>query len=454
VIRLFKSNDPYLLLVVLAILVLVRLAGGIYGFPLTDFELKWLLLGERLSQGFLMYGETFDYTGPLSAYTYKALAWLGGRSRILPQVLASVIIVVQAGQLNLLLLRNNAFNENNYFPALFYVLLACSLPDGAILSPALMSLTFILIALNNVFRRIDNIVRDEIFLSAGLYLGVATLFYLPSLVFFLFFLIALLLFSSPAPRRVALYMYGLILPFLIALGYFHWADAHWPFIDSFFRGILDESTYKVETYFLLLTGSLFFFFLIVAGPAVLIRGRFTNYQSKIFRVMLLLIPAALLVFLVDVEKGVHQLIFLVPTLSFLLTHYVLLLKKRIWKTVIPYLIVVFMILFPYLIYSQYPSELDNRLVKRPENSLMYLGNELTPYLQSTIASPFIDPTLSQQWLERLGYYQSAERIYDIMNRSNPDRIEDEWDFMDEVFFRFPLLESKYLGQGDSYQRID
>ena len=57
--------------------------------------------------------------------------------------------------------------------------------DFLTLTPALMSMTFVLLAINNLIKRMDNKTRDELFLLTGIYLGVATLFYLPSFLFFL-----------------------------------------------------------------------------------------------------------------------------------------------------------------------------------------------------------------------------------------------------------------------------
>ncbi len=60
-IRFFRVNDPYRLVVVLLILVLVRVTYGIIGMPLSYPELKHLLLGQWLGEGFSMYSETFDW---------------------------------------------------------------------------------------------------------------------------------------------------------------------------------------------------------------------------------------------------------------------------------------------------------------------------------------------------------------------------------------------------------
>ncbi len=447
--RLFKSNDPYLLVVVFVVLLIIRSIGWIYGFPYSAFELKWMLIGERLAGGFKMYAETYDYTGPLAAYTYKGLYLLGGRSRVLPQVVSMFFIIFQAGILNSILLRNKAFDDNNYLPSFFYVLLATSIADSAVLSPLLMSMTFILLALNNIFRRIDNEVKDELFLYAGIYLGIASLFYLPAAGFFLIFLLSLLLFSSPALRRLLLFLYGSLLPYLICLAYFYWSGDHWDFIDSFFRGWFDDTAIGMEWNLLLKNIAVAFAFLAFLIIAVILRLRLTNYQEKILQVMLLLVLGAAMAVWADVHLGVHQMMLLVPTISFFLTHYISTLRKKIWKVVVPYLIVGFLLVAPYIFYADTENDLAP-FKRNPETSLMLMGSDLAKYNQYRIAGPFIDEKLSLDWIERLEYYQSSEKVFSTLNSSSPDIIQDDWGVIDSVFNRFPILEEQYIKQGDSY----
>ena len=134
-----------------------------------------------------MYSQTFDYTAPLATLVYKYLNLIFGRSYFIHYGFSSLVIVFQAGIFNQLLLKNKAYDENSYLPAFLYTILMISVPDFMTLSPQLMSLTFILLALRNVLRRIDNQVTDELFLNSGIYIGIATMIYLPSFVFFLVF---------------------------------------------------------------------------------------------------------------------------------------------------------------------------------------------------------------------------------------------------------------------------
>ena len=452
--RFFKVNDPYLLVVVFLLLIAVRTVGIFVDLPMLEPQFKWLLLGERLGEGFRMYSETFDYTGPLAAYAYKLVDVILGRSWLGHQALATVIVMIQAGFLNIILLRNGAFNENNYFPAFFYILVASAIPDGYSLSPQLMSLTFILLSLNNIFRRIDNEVQDELFLYAGLYLGIAILFYLPAVVYFVVLLSSLLLFSSPAARGLMLFFYGLIVPIMIAFCYFYWYGAHWAFIDSYLlRGILDTRSYNMGMVGLLISASLMLFLFVLSVLSVLSKGRYANFQTKIQQVMILTIGGGILAMLVSVELGPSQLILFVPALSFFLSHYVLLLRRPFFQWTIPYLVVAGLIFFPYMSFHKTSLQLPEPTGSTQEK-LLYFGRDITRYQPYRMGSPFLDQKLSAEWLKKLDYYQPAARIQDNLLASDPDVIIDDLGVVSKLFFRFPQLEARYERRGSNYYKVE
>ncbi|MBV6645474.1 MAG: hypothetical protein KI790_08485 [Cyclobacteriaceae bacterium] len=453
----FRINDPYRLVVVFGFLLIIRVIMGIVGLPFSTTELRWLLLGERLGDGFLMYREAFDFVGPFSAGVYDIMDHIAGRSRIAHHIISTLLIMLQAGVLNFILLRNKAYNENNYVPAFIYVVLASSVLDFMALSPQLMSLTFILLALNNIFRRIDNEVTDELFLSAGIFLGISTLFYLPSVVYFFVFLLALLLFTTAIVRRLLLFFYGLLLPLILTYGYYYWFDAHWDFINSFFvRGLFgDRTTDLTWSSFLLITSPAIFFGIISIYQTFVARG-FANFQVKIQQVMLLSLLAGALSLVIDVEFAAIHLILFVPGLSFFISHYMLLLRRRWARVLLPIFMVLSLLLFPHALFNFHDLQLPIIEVKDIEvkdETLMVIGGEPTDYLHHQLKSPFMDPELTAQKLDGLHYYQTANVLFDLFDKSDPDIIEDRLGIMSEVFHRFPTIEQKYEKSGSRFIKI-
>ena len=422
------------------------------GYPLSDIELKYLLLGERLGDGFVMYKEAFDYTSPLSAMVYKWLDVVFGRSRGIHHFLSTVVVFFNAVVLNLLLVRNRAYLENNYLPGFFYVLFSLAIPDFFTLSPQLMSSTFILLALNNVFRRVDNQATDELFLFAGLYTGIAALFYVPAVVFFLVFLISLLLFSTAIARRILLYFYGSLIPFVVAFAYFFWFDTGTDMLIAIFgRGLFSAGISYITSNAFWLAAAIPAFWLVISVLLTLAKGKYGIYESKIMQIMILYGIAGVVCILVDVEFSANQIVLFLPVLAYFLTYYVITVKRRLYKLTLPSIIVLSLLGAHFY---QYRDGFQGfAKVERPDmgftnRGIMILGEDLDGYHRQRIYSPFIDPVLSKEALEPLNYYRKSSELFKAIYSQPPEVIIDRWDAMDQVMDRFPLLEERYR-QGTS-----
>lgn len=412
--------------------------------PLSAPLMKWLALGERLGDGFTMYSEAFDYTAPLSALVYKWVDYIFGASRWTHVVLSSLLITIQAWIFNATLLRNKAFEENTFVPAFLYMILACGVTDFWSLSPELMCTTFLLLAINQIFRRIDNIVTDELFLYSGIYVGVATFFFPPSAVFFLVLLFSFIGFSSAVARRVLLYVYGFTVVFLVNWAYFFWFDASDAFFSTVFDVFRPKIFYLNYIQFFIASGGLAFAFLF--GLAGLFANRFTNFQQKTIQVMLLFTLGASCCVLLSNNLSSTTLILFVPTIAFLLTHYLLNVKKPWVKLLVPNIIIVSLVIYPYvflrvmeennLILSENPSEYIDKRV-------MVIGTDLSVYEENYMASPFIDERISIDRLNDLDYYEKAADLFLVLEKSDPEVIIDQLKAMPKINERFPYFRDNY-----------
>ncbi|MFT6865726.1 MAG: hypothetical protein ACJA08_000551 [Cyclobacteriaceae bacterium] len=407
-------------------------------------ELKMLLLGERLGNGFVMYSETYDYTGPLAAMVYKWLDFIFGSSRWVHMIVSTFLIILQAGILNSILLKNKAYEENNYIPAFLYAILMSSTMDFFALSPQLMSLTFVILSLNQIFRRIDNVVTDELFLFAGIYTGLATFCYLPAVIYFITFLLSFIIFSTAALRRLIIFIYGFSMVFLVIGAYYFWYDSLDDMISIFIvGGFLKPKNFFVE-YAELFQISYVILGVLFISLTVFVTARFTNFQQNMMRVMFLFIIAGVVAVIISPELSPAALQFIVPPLAFFLTHYFLTLKRKILRRLMPTLVVLALLLYPWFLRNQFEDFLigeDRSLIK--DKKVMLLGNDLMVYLGNEIASPFIDEYSSKEKLKGLDYFQQASALYEVILKSNPDVIIDDWNRVPDIFNRFPKIQHQY-----------
>ncbi|WP_420317399.1 hypothetical protein [Ekhidna sp.] len=430
-------------------MVIIRIIQGLFIDEVSYYQLKWSLLGEWLNQGYRMYSETFDYTGPLAVLVYKYFDLLFGRSMFLHYGLSSIVIIYQAGIFNMLLLKNKAYDENSYLPAFLYMILMVSIPDFMALSPQLLSLTFILLALQNVLRRIDNQVTDELFLNSGIFIGIASMIYLPSVVFFLVFLVSLILFSTAVTRRLALYLFSFFLVFGLCSLYFYLRGDFQIFIDSYLiQNLIMQTGGTIGFYesLIICAGFVIIFFLSVFKTWS--SARQTNFQQKIQQVIWLMFLGGISTFLLSNEKSLHELVFMVPVIAYFWTYYFILLKKRIFKLIMPGLLI-----FGILGYSvfTYKGLLGNFIPNKPENAIantMILGENISYYKEVEIATPCFNSLLSRKSFEGLDYYNSASRLYLIFENSDPNLIIDEIGVMPETLNRFPNIKARYRDRGN------
>lgn len=418
-------------------------------------ELKYLLLGQWLDSGFQMYTETYDYTGPLAVFVYKYLDFVFGRSAFLHHLLSTFLIIIQAGIFNQLLLKNKAYNESNYLPAFLYMILMVSVPDFMSLSPQLLSLTFILLALKNVLRRLDNQATDELFLNSGISIGIATMIHLPSAIFFLVFLFSLILFSTAVTRRLLLYLFGFMLIFGLTYLFYYWTGDHYRFVQSFISQSLFMKSSAILTFQeLLLLSSGFLFVFLLAVFKTFGSARLTNFQQKIQQVIWLMFLGVITVFLMSNEDAGLELVFMVPVITYFLTHYFMLLRKPIFQIIMPVFILLGLLIFSGLMYAKWSDPLLIHPKDLQSENGMVLGSDLNYYVNAQAGSPCFSEALSAKAFQGLDYYGEASKFYELLEQANPDIILDELNMSDRIFNRLPTVQEKYEKVGENrYRRI-
>lgn len=453
--RFFRINDPYRLAIIFVLMVLIRIAQSFFINDTSYYELKWLLLGEWLSRGFIMYSETFDYTGPIAVFVYKYLVIIFGRSAFIHYGFSSLVIIFQAGIFNQLLLKNKAYNENSYLPAFLYMILMVSVPDFMTLSPQLLSLTFILLALRNVLRRIDNQVTDELFLNSGIYIGVATMIYLPSMVFFLVFLFALILFSTAATRRLALYLFSFLLAFSMCALYFYWRGDLWLFVDSYLiQNLLMKISSPLSLLEMVLISGAFIIIFFLSVFKTIGSARLTNFQQKIQQVIWLMFLGGIATFFISNEKSLFELVFIVPIIAYFWTHYFILIRRRFFQFIMPGLLIFGVLAYSIYTYQSLVQPLTISEVDDVVENTMILGGDLASYQTIQINTPCFNYHLTKKAFEGLDYYGSAGSLFVLFQKADPVIVIDDLGIMPQMNDRFPKIASSYQKIGrNRYQRI-
>ncbi|MFC2126236.1 hypothetical protein ACFLU5_15685 [Bacteroidota bacterium] len=460
----FRINDPYRLIFVLIILFIVRLPFLISGNQITYTEIEWLVIGEKMGDGFSMYGNIYHYLGPLSAGIYWLMDLVFGKSAFVYQIFGILIVFLQASIFNFFLLNHKAYNENNYIPALIYSVLMFTFFDFINLSPVLLGLTFVILAFDLTFRHIEGRnKRDWIVLNIGIYLGIATLFYLPMFLFMISTFFAFILFTNTIFRRYLLLLYGFFVPILMVMLYFYMKGNYQDFASCYFYPIFLKREYILMDWKSILTiGLIPTVFVLISVLKVFTTTVFINYQVRLQNFMMVLIGMGLLVWIIDFYKPPHLWIVLVPSGAFFITHFFLLIRNK-WSAE-----VLFIILSGLLLYQNYASyfgilnmnniiRTENHLIDKSNKSNMVTGRKILNldynrdvFLNNKMATPYLNLELSEIQLKQLNYYDNLSKVYSNFYKDFPDEIIDTNGWMPAIFSEIPLLEKEYYIKGDDY----
>ncbi len=455
--RIFKINDPYRLIIVLLFLLAVQVPFFFSELFITVPEIEWQVLGNKLTEGETLYVDVYHTTGILSSIVYRVLAEFFPDNYLVYRIFALVLIFFQALLFNIILLQYKAYNQNTYVPAAIYAILMMGIPDMAVLTPHLMSLTFILLAFDLVFRHIEGRRKqDWIVLQIGIYLAIASLFYPLNYLLLLSIVLAFIFYTNTLLRRYLLLFVGFFLPYLLI-----WLKYFWFNQESDFYFILNHLFFP-STHLALISWKTLI--VIISIPAIylffsfikIVNARaFINYQIRLQNFMLIMILVGVVMLIFDPYQATHVLVMLVPALSFFITHYFLLIRK-VWISEFMFLIfTVFLLMQNFLIsFKTFPSDswisLEKQRYERTEfpinlqdKKVLVLGRHSGEYYKNKLATPYLSWEIAEKHIKDIDKYNHIIKFYRNFSKDLPEVLIDKDAWVQQIFERIPELSLRY-----------
>ncbi|MFL5728277.1 MAG: hypothetical protein ACJ75J_02215 [Cytophagaceae bacterium] len=465
-ISIFRIFEPFRIGILLLILMLIKLPMLMKGVPLIQPELSWMLVAEKMNEGFILYRDIWEPLEPFAAGTYLLFYKLAGNSQLSYQIAALVLIFIQALLLNIVLNINNVFPEKTLIPALLYIVFSSLFFDFMTLSPPLMGITFVIIALHYIFLQTRAGGNDENMFYTGLFIGIASLFYLPLFVFMIFAVFSFVLYVGEGLRKYLILFLGFLLPFFIVGVYYFCYDAlgslYANFICSLFLGIRHKLISNTSLLTLLVVPGLLF---AVSVFYVSARSKYINYQYNCFRVMGLWMGFGLISVLLSITTSPYLLIILVPGLAYFCTHFFILARHTaveesvFWVSSLLVLLVCYGVLYG-VGFKKNPIVFDKMKVQEPpvaaqikNSKILVLGDNPGLYKDNKMATPYYNWTLSRRHFSDLDNYRNLSSIYSNFLKDMPDVIIDEREVTAYLFNKIPLLGKQYKREGNVYRRI-
>lgn len=458
--RYFRLNDPYRLLGLLVLMTLLSLPLFIDTSPLTFPELKSFVIGEKVSEGNTLYSELIDSTPPLASWFYGLSDLVFGRNLSIRHILAFIILFTQSAFLGIMLIDKKAFSENTYLPSLLFSLLAFISFDSLSLTADLLASGFILLILNNLFKEIEfRIQRDETIFNLGLFVSLASLLSFSYIIYFPGVILILLFFTRTSPRKYLLMVLGFLLPHLILICIYYLSNDFQKLWQYFYLPNLSFASLSLMSgKSLLVLCAIPLLYLFISLFILNRDARLTKYQSQIFQAMFLWFIIALVQVFFATDRRPQSMIPLIPPVSFFLTHFLLLIRRRkfaeihLWTLLIGITTVAYLSRYNKIEYIQYKNLLiENHSGIIQEKRILVLDNQPERFFNNQLGSSFYEWSLCGPIFEQPDYYENVLMVNRSFENDLPEEIIDPNNLMEGFFIRIPALKTKYEKSSEGYK---
>jgi hypothetical protein len=462
--RYFRINDPYRLVGLLILLIILYLPLFLDPPDATYPELKNILVGEKINEGNKMYSEVVDTTAPLAAWFHGFMDMVFGRSLLARHILAFFILFFQSLFLGVMFIGKKVFNENTYIPSFVFSLLLFFSFDNLALTDELLGSGFLLIALRYLFTELEfRMQRDETTFNLGVFVSLASLFYFPYFVFLFGIIIILFIFSRTDARKFLLLVFGFLLPHLLVLS-LHYINNSlskvWQYYYLSNLTIGENSLMSTKSLLIIASVPLFFLFIAVVMNRV---ARFSKYQSQLLLSMFMWVGFSFIFIIFSRDLRPQSFIIFMPAITFLLTNFLLVFRKKRFAEITTLLFFISTVAVCYAArYNKIEGVDYNRLListtsinNLPENKrILSLNNDITVYAKNKVATPYVNWKLSENIFRYPDYYENVTEVYRAFKQDAPALIIDKEDLLKPFFARMPELKKQYIRQGEFYIKRD
>lgn len=426
----------------------------------TVTELKSFVIGERVSEGHGLYHETIDSTPPLASWFYGLFDMVFGRSLTARHIFAFIILFFQSAYLGIILIDKKVFGENTYIPSLLFSVLAFISFDSLALTGDVLAFGVLLLALNNVIKEIEfRVPRDETSFNLGIFISVASMLSFSYAIYLPGAIVILSIFTRSSLRKYFLLVFGFLLPHLVLICIFNLNGHAAELWQNFYVHSLSFPSHDlVSTKSLVLLCTVPLFYLFVSLFILNRDAHLTKYQSQIFQMMFVWFMIAFLQFFITDDFRPQSIITVLPPVSFFLTHFLLLIRRRKFAEINTMILFVGVITLAYLTrYNKIPqisySDLtvkENTLPIR-NKKIAVLGDQPSAFRDNTLGASFYNWDLCAPVFRNPDYYENLLLVHRSFEKEKPEVIIDPENLMAKFFDKLPQLKDQYTKSPEGYK---
>ena len=435
-----KSNSLISILLFLLIGVFFAFLQTQQGFTYFPWEIKNYLIGQKLNQGFRLYKDIRDNTGPfatgfyqlldlvnipLSSNSYIAFGLISIQAYIFHQTISSFDLMPKLGGL--------AFG---IYLLLFHLTTEFYVPD-----PALLGLTFLLLAWKEIIQQQKTLlVNDRVFL-VGFYIAIATLLF-PAYFWLLpWALLSLLFFSGISIRQVLLILIGYIIVLTITSIVFSFRGNLSYLVQVFQNSAFEFQLISIEeAKQVLLFYSPALLFGIIGLYKVVGNPKIRAHAQKVQQTTLIWLFFSLIAITNFPAYNRINFVLLLPSLAYLGLNLFYLIKKN-WQRELILLTLVGSVVLIHRLDSV--NNQHQRIIPISGQKLLILGPEIEEYLHNEMAGPFVNWDLAKPLLNQLNSYKNVIIVQEYFTKDQPTYIYDSEGYFTKIAQYIPSIKDQY-----------
>jgi len=281
------------------------------------------------------------YSGEDSMLLYQPISALIGKSTVVSNIVALVFIILLAFLILKLNVQYTFIRIRTVLPSILFILITSGLHELHAMHPVYPAALFLILTVDRIFNSYDKDVIHSNAFEAGIFLAIGSLFYLNLVFFFPFLWIGFIILKPKVNwREYILSTLGFIFPWLVAFAYYGASGqsdelmvtlkANLSLHQSFLRQNLPIQIYMGFLVFLTLLAS---FLLLSQYDGKKISSR--KYFKAFFWIFL--ISCVLIVANPAVSQDI--IILLAIPLTYLISNYLIFMKRQIWGEIFLYILV-------------------------------------------------------------------------------------------------------------------
>ena len=280
------------------------------------------------------------FPGENTMILYQPVNYLLGESPLASHIVALLFIIL----LSFLILKLNVqyafIRSRTFLPPSLFVLITSGMVDLRAMHPVYLAALFLILSINRIFNTYDKESIHSNAFDSGVFLSIGSLFYFNLVFFFpLLWISFIILRPNVNWREYILTTLGFILPWLAALAFYLTTDRTDELIQTIKANFTSHQVFlrenlPIQIYigFLFLLTLLASFFLLTQYDGKKISSR--RYFKAFFWIFLISIV------LVFANPAVSEeiIIILAIPLTYLISNYLIFMKRQIWGEVLLYLL--------------------------------------------------------------------------------------------------------------------